>query len=77
MGRLEDKLCMITGAARGQGAAEARLFAAEGGTVWLTDVRELEGRALTRREQQAFHARERACRACLPAPLRLVLAPIA
>ncbi|MCY4565552.1 MAG: SDR family oxidoreductase [Gammaproteobacteria bacterium] len=46
MGRLEDKVCLITGAARGQGAVEARLFAAEGGTVWLTDVRDEEGRAL-------------------------------
>ena len=46
MGRLEDKVCLITGAARGQGAVEARLFAAEGGTVWLTDVRDAEGRAV-------------------------------
>ena len=42
MGRLQDKVCLITGAARGQGAAEARLFAAEGARVWLTDVREAE-----------------------------------
>ena len=46
MGRLENKVCLITGAARGQGAVEARLFAAEGGTVWLTDVRDEGGRAL-------------------------------
>ena len=38
MGRLDDKVCLITGAARGQGEAEARLFANEGATVWLTDV---------------------------------------
>jgi 3alpha(or 20beta)-hydroxysteroid dehydrogenase len=38
MGRLDKKVCLITGAARGQGAEEARLFAREGGTVWLTDV---------------------------------------
>lgn len=44
MGRLDDKVCVITGAARGQGAAEARLFAAEGATVWLTDVLDDEGR---------------------------------
>ena len=46
MGRLQDKVCLITGAARGQGAAEARLFAAEGARVWLTDVRDAEGGAL-------------------------------
>jgi 3alpha(or 20beta)-hydroxysteroid dehydrogenase len=38
MGRLDGKICLITGAARGQGAEEARLFAREGATVWLTDV---------------------------------------
>ncbi len=43
MGRLDDKVCLITGAARGQGEAEARLFAAEGATVWLTDVLDQEG----------------------------------
>ena len=29
---------MITGGARGQGAAEAELFATEGATVYVTDV---------------------------------------
>lgn len=46
MGKLDGKVCLITGAARGQGAAEARLFAAEGGTVWVTDVLDEEGAAL-------------------------------
>ncbi len=46
MGRLNDRICLITGAARGQGAAEARLFAAEGAQVWLTDVLDAEGQAL-------------------------------
>ena len=46
MGRLQDKVCLITGAARGQGAVEARLFAREGARVWLTDVRDGEGRAV-------------------------------
>ena len=45
MGRLTDKIALITGGARGQGAAEARLFAAEGATVWLTDVLDDEGEA--------------------------------
>jgi 3alpha(or 20beta)-hydroxysteroid dehydrogenase len=37
-GRLEGKVAIVTGAARGQGEAEARLFAAEGARVVLTDV---------------------------------------
>ncbi len=46
MSRLKDKVCLITGAAKGQGAAEARLFAAQGARVWLTDVLDEEGAAL-------------------------------
>ncbi|HWL44931.1 MAG TPA: glucose 1-dehydrogenase [Ilumatobacter sp.] len=43
MGRLSDKVCLITGGARGQGAAEARRFVAEGATVYITDVLVDEG----------------------------------
>jgi len=39
VGRLDGKVAVVTGAARGQGAAEARLFAAEGAFVVLCDVR--------------------------------------
>jgi len=35
---LEEKVAIVTGAARGMGAAEARLFAAEGARVVLTDI---------------------------------------
>ncbi|MGF6915828.1 SDR family NAD(P)-dependent oxidoreductase, partial [Paraburkholderia sp. 40] len=38
MGLLDGKVAIITGAASGQGAAEARMFAAEGARVVLADV---------------------------------------
>jgi 3alpha(or 20beta)-hydroxysteroid dehydrogenase len=44
MGRLDGKVAVITGGARGQGAEEGRLFAAEGATVILTDVLDDEGK---------------------------------
>jgi len=43
VGRLDGKVALITGGARGQGATEGRLFAAEGATVFLTDVLVDEG----------------------------------
>ena len=43
-GRLAGSVALITGGARGQGAAEGRLFAAEGAQVVLTDVLDDEGR---------------------------------
>ncbi len=46
MGRLDGKVALITGAARGQGAAEARLFVAEGASVVLSDLRDKEGQAV-------------------------------
>jgi 3alpha(or 20beta)-hydroxysteroid dehydrogenase len=44
--RLAGKVAVVTGAARGQGEAEARLFAAEGAQVVLTDVLTDEVRAV-------------------------------
>ena len=46
MDRLKGKIILISGGARGQGAAEARLFVAEGARVVIGDVLETEGRAL-------------------------------
>ena len=43
MGRLEGKVALISGAARGQGADEARLFAAEGASVVLGDITDQQG----------------------------------
>lgn len=52
MGRVDGKVVLITGAARGQGAAEAEMFAREGATVILADVRDELG------EEVAAHIRE-------------------
>lgn len=43
MGRLEGKVVIVTGAARGQGRAEAELFAAEGAHVIAGDVLDHDG----------------------------------
>ncbi|HST40030.1 MAG TPA: glucose 1-dehydrogenase [Conexibacter sp.] len=47
-GRLAGRVALITGAARGQGAAEARLFAREGARVVLCDLLAAEGAAVAR-----------------------------
>jgi len=42
--KLTGKVALITGAARGQGAVEAKLFAREGAKVIVADVMDTEGR---------------------------------
>src|SRR5258708_40328125 len=46
MDRLKGKVALISGAGRGQGAAEARMFAAEGAMVALGDVLDRETKAV-------------------------------
>ena len=46
MGRLDDKVAVVTGGAQGQGAATVRLFAAEGAKVVVADIADDPGKAL-------------------------------
>src|SRR5215468_952505 len=52
MGKLDGKVALISGGARGQGAGEARTFAREGARVVFGDVRDDEGK----RVEAAIHA---------------------
>jgi NAD(P)-dependent dehydrogenase (short-subunit alcohol dehydrogenase family) len=55
MGRVENKVALVTGAAQGLGAATAKLLAREGAKVFLTDVN-VEGVELQAREINARYA---------------------
>ncbi len=49
MGRLDGKIVLISGGARGQGALETELFASEGAKVVFGDVLDDEGQSVERR----------------------------
>jgi len=55
MGRLDDKVILITGAARGQGATEARQASAEGAYVLVTDVLDDLGGAVASEVGGTYH----------------------
>ena len=59
MGKLDGRVVLVTGAARGQGEQEARLFAAEGAKVVLGDVLDDRGEALAKElgEERAAYVR--------------------
>jgi 3alpha(or 20beta)-hydroxysteroid dehydrogenase len=46
MGQVAEKVAIVTGGARGQGAAHARALAAAGASVMITDILEAEGQAV-------------------------------
>ena len=48
MGRVQDKVAIVTGAASGLGAADARRLAEEGAKVMLTDVDEARGESVAK-----------------------------
>lgn len=55
MARLDGKVALVSGAARGQGAAEARLFVAEGAKVIVGDLLDDEGADVARSLGDAAH----------------------
>src|SRR3981189_2660381 len=46
MGRVDEKVALISGGARGMGAAHARMLVAEGAKVVIGDILDDDGRAL-------------------------------
>jgi 3alpha(or 20beta)-hydroxysteroid dehydrogenase len=55
MKRLEGKVALVTGAARGQGAAEVTLFAEEGATVIVADILDDLGQRVAEQVENAAY----------------------
>src|SRR5262252_6356284 len=55
MGKLDGKVALISGGARGQGAAEAETVAREGAKVVFGDVRDVEGQKVEAAIRAAGH----------------------
>ena len=53
MGRVQDKVCLVTGAASGMGREHALLLAQEGGRMILTDLNEEAGQAVVKEIEAA------------------------
>jgi len=59
MDRLQGKVALVTGAARGIGEGIALAFVREGARVLVTDVDEARGRGAARFRRSALHDRRR------------------
>ena len=60
IGRVQDKVCVITGGARGLGLAAAEVLLAEGAKILITDIDQAEGETQAKRlgERVAFRVQD-------------------
>lgn len=72
MGRVENKVVIVTGAASGLGAADARMLAAEGAQVIMTDINVDTGTAIARDIGATFFPQDVAAESSWPALMAMV-----